>query len=450
MQPSVPTDSLLIGRALAKDQRLDEAETHFAQVLADDPGQPEAVAFVLRRAMARAEHASVIALAERAIGAGVQDPALFNALGHAHLFCGDQVAALSVLERSLDLDAKQFHLRLKVGKLHETAGNQQRALIAYFRALTDAQQQGHWKNDASTEPALRAAVKHAMDFIGDGRARLFRAALAPLRQAHGAAAVARIERCVATYLGEVRAAYDHPMQKPTFLHVPGLPSAGFYQRDLFPWMDELEANAATIREEALAVLAGDRLLEPFLGEGSDGVATGQLRNDRGKPAWDAFFFYRHGRRYDDNCARCPATTAVLERLPLVRIDEHAPEILFSVLTPGSHILPHTGVTNARLVGHLALIVPPDCAIRVGDETRQWEDGRGFVFDDTYEHEAWNLSGETRVVMILDVWNPHLTPVEREAFNDLVLAIWAFTRACDDAFDEGKLAELQIPKVAQRS
>jgi aspartate beta-hydroxylase len=452
MQPSASSDSLLIGRSLAEGQRLDEAEAHFARVLAGDPGQPEALAFVLRRALARADHAAVIGLTERAIAAGARDPVLFNVLGHAHLFRGDRPAAISALENSLVLDPGQFQLRLKLGQLHEAAGNQELALTACYRAVTDAQRQGRWMNDATTEPALREPVRHAMAFIDEGRGNLLRAAIEPMRRSHGTAALERIDRCLDAYVAGMPGPFDHPKQRPMFLHVPGLSSASFYPRELFPWMDELEANAAAIREEALAVLTGgDGLLEPFLGDAGDGVATGQLRNDQqGKPAWDAFFFYRHGRRYDENHARCPVTSALLEKLPLVRIHEQAPEILFSVLTPGSHILPHTGVTNTRLVSHLGLIVPPGCAIRVGEETREWQEGRGFVFDDTHEHEAWNHGERTRVVLLVDVWNPYLTQVEREAFNALVQAIGAFHSACGYASDAQRLEEYRRQKTARNA
>ena len=62
---------------------------------------------------------------------------------------------------------------------------------------------------------------------------------------------------------------------------------------------------------------------------------------------------------------------------------------------------------------MPLIVPPGCGFRVGGETRVWEEGRAFVFDDTIEHEAWNDSDALRAVLIFDVWNPHLSDGERE-------------------------------------
>ena len=54
------------------------------------------------------------------------------------------------------------------------------------------------------------------------------------------------------------------------------------------------------------------------------------------------------------------------------------------------------------------MIPEDCALRVGGEDHHWREGEVVVFDDTYDHEAWNRSERTRVVMIFDLWNPFLT------------------------------------------
>ena len=86
--------------------------------------------------------------------------------------------------------------------------------------------------------------------------------------------------------------------------------------------------------------------------------------------------------------------------------------MFSLLKPQTRIPPHTGVSNARLVTHLPLIVPPACGFRVGNSIREWVPGKAWVFDDTIEHEAWNESDKLRVVLIFDIWHPHLTPAER--------------------------------------
>jgi aspartate beta-hydroxylase len=116
----------------------------------------------------------------------------------------------------------------------------------------------------------------------------------------------------------------------------------------------------------------------------------------------------------------------------MRVRDHGPEALYSVFAAGTHLLPHRGVTNARAVSHLPLVVPPDCALRVGGDEHTWREGRTVVFDDTYEHEAWNRSQEVRVVLIADVWNPHLSAGERAAIHDVITAIGDLRTAVDGA------------------
>jgi aspartyl/asparaginyl beta-hydroxylase (cupin superfamily) len=104
--------------------------------------------------------------------------------------------------------------------------------------------------------------------------------------------------------------------------------------------------------------------------------------------------------------------AALTLLDQPRATGRSPAAMFSILKPRTHIPPHTGVANTRLVLHLPLIVPQGCGFRVGGETRPWREGEAFVFDDTIEHEAWNDSDRPRAVLICDVWNPSLSASER--------------------------------------
>ncbi len=69
--------------------------------------------------------------------------------------------------------------------------------------------------------------------------------------------------------------------------------------------------------------------------------------------------------------------------------------------------------------HLPLIVPEDCRFRVGNETREWKEGKAWVFDDTIDHEAWNDSDELRVIMMIDIWNPFLSPAERDMTREIL-------------------------------
>src|SRR5688572_1325794 len=168
----------------------------------------------------------------------------------------------------------------------------------------------------------------------------------------------RVAKCLAIYLQEIAPDYPDPAQKPKFLYFPDLPTTRFFGRELFPWYEALEARTDLIRAEMLQVMSEDTGFEPFLGHFDDTLALqDHLRGENGETAWNAFFFHRHGVRNDANAARCPQTIAALEAAPLCRVRDHSPEVCFSLLTPGSHILPHRGVTNTRLVTHLPLVVP---------------------------------------------------------------------------------------------
>jgi aspartate beta-hydroxylase len=242
---------------------------------------------------------------------------------------------------------------------------------------------------------------------------------------HGNAAMARVAKCLKIYLGELPPNYPDARQRPRFLYFPDLPFATYFDRALFSWYEVLESATEAVREEMNAVRAQPRTLEPFLGEHSPEAMKSYL-GGVDDPEWNAYFFYRHGERFDDHHRCCPHTSSALDALPtLVRIREHAPEVCYSILKPGTHILKHRGVTNTRLVTHLPLVIPPNCAINVGGEEKVWQVGECFSFDDSIEHEAWNRSDQTRVVMLLDVWNPYLTPPECEAITSLIEGIGDF-------------------------
>lgn len=413
------------------------AEQYFAQLLEMLPHDVEALQFVAGRHFARGDAVRAVAMLLIAEQAQPNDPDTLHRLGAAQIAAGDMQGAARSLRRCLDLAPQMFVVRLRLGNALEQLGDVHEALLAYFGAVNTAQDQGRWMSDATTAPGLQAAVKYAIQFIDRGRRQLFDAVLEPLRQRYGKSELVRVEQCLAIYLGEQVASLPDPRQQPKFLYFPGVPSQPYYPRERFPWLAELEANTATIREELRAVLSQPQDLESFLQTDSPQDAADLLRSSGTEAAaWDAYFFHRHGERYAAHAARCPQTAALLDALPLAHVREHSPETLFSVLRPGTHILPHRGVTNTRLVTHLPLIVPSDCALRVGGETHVWQEGRCVTFDDTFEHEAWNNSAETRVVLILDTWNPDLSEAERAAVSDLVGVIGDFNRGSDVATPKG--------------
>ena len=414
-------------RAAAEAARYDEADAGFGRLLARDPDHLEALNYLARRALLGGRAAQAVTMLEHATVVEAGNAELWKNLGFAHLAAGQQDAAVAALGKAVELDPRAFRARLFLAQIHEGAGRVREATMQYFGAIVAAQAQGRWLDEATTPPAMRERVLQAMDFVDEHRRAIFDEVLDPLRVKFGAAALARVTHCLDIYLGAVGADYPDARQRPKFLYFPGLPTTPYFDRSLFPWYSTLESNVDVIHAELRDVLRDERGIAPFLGTNALDRVGDQLAGADAPPAWDAFFFYRHGERHDDNCARCPRTAEIIDSLPIVRIREHAPEICFSVLTPGTHILPHRGVTNTRLVTHLPLIVPENCALVVGGEKREWREGECFTFDDTFEHEAWNRGASTRVVMLMDCWNPHLTEVEREAVTLLVGAIGDFNR-----------------------
>jgi aspartate beta-hydroxylase len=409
-------------------RRGDDAEAAFNRVLSLDPDNVEALHYTGLQTLARGSIEGALPFLERAAALDAHNAPLLKNLGVAYGEAGRNAEAFDALSRALAIDPDFFVARLHLAGVLEDSGREGEALANYYGAVMKAQSQGRWLSEASTATVLRPLVLHAMDKIDAGLRPKYLELLAPLRSAHGDGALTRVMQCLDTHLGRVPTVYPDPRQKPKFLFFPELPPTTYFDRGLFPWYAQLEDNYAVIREELDAVLADSSGVVPFLKFDSPDQAQGYLAGEGATPSWDAFFFYRHGQREDANCARCPRTAAIIDALPIVRIREHAPEICFSLLTPGTHILPHRGVTNTRTVTHFPLIVPENCALVVGGEKREWRAGECFTFDDTFEHEAWNRGRSTRVVMLMDCWNPYLTAVEREAVSVLVEAIGDFNRA----------------------
>lgn len=422
--------TLELARRLLSEGKVAEAERACELVLEHSPDAVEALNVCAIASLRDAKNYRAIAMLERAIGIAPEDPVTRHNLGRAYESVGRIDDAIAALERSVQLRPVYHVARIRLASLLEQQGEVDRAVLNYARALDDAQRQGRWLDAAGTPASLRPYVQRAVLAVRNHRSAALHRLVADLEARYGRDEMARVAQGVAIYLKEQVPVYPDPRQQPTFLYVPGLPPAPYFDRALFPWIDELEACTDAIRNELLAVLPSEAGRERVFG--SEELEQQNLRGEHEPPTWNGYYFYRHGERREENCARCPATTAAIDQLPLSAVPGHGPEVLYSVFTPGTHLLPHQGVTNTRVVGHLPLIVPPDCALNVGGELHEWQEGRVVVFDDTYEHEAWNRSDRTRVVMIFDLWNPHLSAAERAAITDVILDISGFRKATEGA------------------
>jgi aspartate beta-hydroxylase len=415
-------------RALLAAGRIEEAETAYARLLEVSPEHPEALHVLGVGALRNGDFQQAEHLLARAVTLTPFDASLRYHLGRVRELRGDLRNAAEDYTAACAADAAQRVARLHLGSILERLGEREQGNLHYARALREAHEAGEWLDARTTPPALATLVEHASRCVRASSRAMFDRLLAPLVARYGRASLARVERCIRIYLNDEAAVRPDPRQQPSFLYFPDLPTTPYFDRALFPWIDAFEAQTPRIRAELAAVLQTERGSERVFS--SEELERENLRGADAKPSWTGYYFYRHGMRRDDNCSACPATAAALDTVTLCHVREHGPEVLFSVFTAGTHLLPHRGVTNTRLVAHLPLIVPSDCALVVGGERYVWREGEVVVFDDTYEHEAWNRGAQTRVVLIMDVWNPYLTEVERSAVADLVAEIGDFRHSLE--------------------
>jgi len=219
-------------------------------------------------------------------------------------------------------------------------------------------------------------------------------------------------------------------QQPSVFYYPYLSQRQFFERDEFDWVPEVEAAAPAIREELLALVDEGADFRPYV-EDEPNRPQRQFADLNNSRNWSALYIWRDAALVPEVAERCPRTVEALGKVPLTHIGRRTPSVLFSRLEPGAHIPPHNGMLNCRIICHLPLVVPSGCWLRVGNETREWEEGEVLIFDDSIEHEAKNPSGEMRIILLFDAWRPELTEPERQAISTIFQAIDDF-QALPDA------------------
>jgi aspartyl/asparaginyl beta-hydroxylase (cupin superfamily) len=418
--PATPEFDALVAQARRSTEsgRPDEVLAAWQRVRAADPANGEALFHLGRLALAGGDAAQAQALLEQAVAREPRSAIAHATLARAHLQQGRTQAALAALEAATRADPLAWGAHFEKGGLLEQLGRTREASLAWQMALDTM------PAEAAGLPHIAPVVARARQAVVAGRTALrdfIADRVAPLRADARGAEQRRYEHCLDILAGRRR----FLAARPTMFAYPRLPAIPFFEREEFDWAPAVEAAWMDIRAELEAVLADDAGgIEPYV-QTRPGELVGQFEALDHNPDWGAYFLWQHGRRIDAHCERCPRTEAVLRNAPQVQVRERAPVAFFSLLKPGTWIPPHNGATNTRLTVHLPLIVPPDCAIRVGDEVRQWTPGQLLAFDDTIEHEAWNRSDRLRAVLIFDVWHPMLSPLERELVAETIEGIMAW-------------------------
>ncbi len=274
--------------------------------------------------------------------------------------------------------------------------------------------------DDLTPAGLKAPIAHARQVLARRAQDLsdfLEMRLAKARADLEPTQTARFDQCLDIFVGR-KTVY---VPQPLLLHFPGLPVIQFFDRDLFPWLAQLEAASDIIRSEMLALRAtASDQFAPYIAF-PPGAPVNQWAELNHSRDWTSFWLWKDGVRQERACGRCPQTVQILESLPLAHQPDFAPTVVFSSLQARTHIPPHTGSSNARLLVHLPLDLPGPARFRVGNDERSWQMGQAWVFDDTIEHEAWNDADAVRTILIFDIWNPYLTVEERELVSAMMAA-----------------------------
>ena len=332
--------------------------------------------------------------------------------------------AMTLYRQVVQLDPSFAPAHLFLGSALEQINEIDHACESYHRAFAANPKLETAHGDPQAPKWLGQMTSAALTRLRAKYMKLHETVLEDARTQYPDEDLSRIEECVAIQHGTKRADYADKMQRPGSVYIPGIQPRAWFERDEFDWVPALEAAYPAIRQELEGLMTLDEkaIAKPYVNEGPN--VPESMQHLAGTYDWHATHLYSGGTKNDANCERCPKTTEAVERLPQAKMYGNAPEAFFSFLKPGAHIKPHFGVANSKTAVHLALSVPRDCAIRVGEETRTWTEGQCLIFDDSFEHEAWNRSEQLRVVLILEIWNPYLTNVEKQT-------LYALSRAIED-------------------
>ena len=391
-----------------------QAENLWNDVLQLEPSHPVALSSLGIHALKRGDVTQGLKHLQAARKGAPEDLFVLMTLIDVYRAEGNANEERDTIDAALAVDPYFVPALLARGNWLEHFGSEARAASVYANAIRVSPPEINWPD--AYRPQLEHARKVVESHAGKFGAHL-EERLADLRATLSPRDAERWNEAIA-----IRAGRSFPYtSESNQLHVPRLPAIQFFDRVDFPFIDDLEDKTDVIREELLEALRTARdEFKPYIAY-EPGQPVNQWKELDHSDSWSALQLWKAGKPIQQNIDRCPETAKALSDASMADISGLCPNALFSALAPKTHIPPHNGESNARLVAHLPLVIPDNCKIRVGFEEREWKAGEIIVFDDTIEHEAWNMSDELRVVLIFDVWNPLLSETERKLVNGMAEA-----------------------------
>ncbi|XP_077365307.1 aspartyl/asparaginyl beta-hydroxylase isoform X2 [Festucalex cinctus] len=325
-------------------------------------------------------------------------------------FLGRMRGAVATLERLVQIFPDDVSLKNDLGVAYLLLGDNKGAKTVYEQVLAVAPSDGFAKvhygfilksenKIAESIPYLKEGLETGEPGTDDGRFYF-----------HLGDALQRVGDKSAYHwyqVGHERGHFASVWQRSLY-NVDGLKAQPWWTPNETGYADlvkALEKNWKMIRDEATAMM--DQKTGQFVPE---------EENLREKGEWGQYTLWQQGKKSVTSCQAVPKTCSLLERFPEATGCKRG-QIKFSVMQPGTHVWPHTGPTNCRLRMHLGLVIPKQgCRIRCTDQTREWEEGKVLIFDDSFEHEVWQEADTFRLIFIVDVWHPQLTAYQRQTLS----------------------------------
>lgn len=428
---STTNSELEIARMHVRQGNLAEAERAYRRVAAAQPDQVEALRFFANAALSRGDLGEAVAMLSRAAQVDRSNTGVLLELGLAYRSAQRLDEARSVFELILESSkGRNTTARLLMASVLEQDNRPEQALLHYFRAIIDAQSDGQWLNDVTTEPGLRRLVQHAMQYVATGRRNLFEGVLEPFRHGIDAARLGRVDTALAVYLRDRIEPPADPRQKTTFLYIPDLGTRCFLDITSFDWLPHLSARACPLDHEALACLeafAKDHDSSPF----SLASMTASEGTDAAQAMVRQVPLYQRGILVDAIRDHATGLIETLDAASLVRIPNYAPDVSILALQPGARTTPRYGRTNAfcTIVATFSGSAPLE--VTVGGDSRQLHATESLAFDPSFEFE-FSAAGDSPVrALVLDAWNPGVSMLERDALIALTTAVVNFDARLQD-------------------
>jgi aspartate beta-hydroxylase len=405
-----------IHRALQSGQR-DAALSHCGLLLQHIPDNRIALLVSAQLHMQAREYSQARAFYEK-LASVEPDPMHWVNAALACEHVQDEAGEADSIQQALTLDPVHLIALICRARMLERQGKRHKAAAAYGAVAAVA------PPIDQLSPDLRAAVNHGLRYSAD-YSREFGGFLDDALKGSvsdlSRKGRERFSLALDIMSGRKRR-YD---SQSLVFHYPGLVPVEFFERERFSWLDAFEENTDQIREEFLQVLQREDGFTPYITY-PKWTPVNQFAELNNSPNWSAYHLIKGGQVVEGNATNCPQTMELLKTVPQPDQPGRTPVAMFSLLKPRTRIPPHVGASNVRLVTHVPLIIPERCGFRVGNTTREWVPGKAWVFDDTINHEAWNLSDKLRVVLIFDTWHPDLDESERKLICELTEGINRFT------------------------